>query len=241
MHAAIDAADTFAFIISPDSIASEICQLELAHAVQYHKRLVPIVRVEVEAQGIPQALAALNWIFFREHDEFDQAILSLITAIDTDLDWVRAHTRLLLRAKEWGNKDQGTAWVLRGKELEEAEEWLAQGMEKEPRPTTLQSQFIAASWKAERKASEEAQRQAQRIKAGVILTVASSKARTDPTLGVLLLTELQSFDEPFDGLKIAREFLSLPIAQGIMQEPGGHTSPVTHAAFSPDGTRVVTE
>jgi len=148
VYAAIDAADTFAFVISPDSIASEIAQLELAHAVQHHKRLVPIVRVDVEAQEIPQALAALNWIFFREHDEFDQALLSLITAIDTDLDWVRAHTRLLLRAKEWDNKGQGTAWVLRGKDLHDAEEWLAQGPAKDPKPTTLQSQFIAASRKA---------------------------------------------------------------------------------------------
>jgi len=112
VYAAIDAADTFAFVISPDSIASEIAQLELAHAVQHHKRLVPIVRVDVETQEIPQALAALNWIFFREHDEFDQAILSLITAIDTDLDWVRAHTRLLLRAKEWDNKGQGAGYGL---------------------------------------------------------------------------------------------------------------------------------
>ncbi len=148
VYAAIDAADTFAFVISPDSIASEICQLELTHAVQHHKRLVPIVRVDVEPPGIPQVLAALDWIFFREHAEFDQAILSLITAIDTDLDWVRAHTRLLLRAKEWDNKGQGTAWVLRGKDLHDAEEWLAQGPAKDPKPTTLQSQFIAASRKA---------------------------------------------------------------------------------------------
>ena len=116
--------------------------------MQHHKRLVPIVRVDVEPPGIPQVLAALDWIFFREHAEFDQAILSLITAIDTDLDWVRAHTRLLLRAKEWDNKGQGTAWVLRGKDLHDAEEWLAQGPAKDPKPTTLQSQFIAASRKA---------------------------------------------------------------------------------------------
>lgn len=76
------------------------------------------------------------------------------------------HTRLLLRAKEWEAKGQGTAWLLQGNELEATAEWLAEGLEKEPRPTTLQSQFIGASQKAEREASEEELQQAQRIKTG---------------------------------------------------------------------------
>ncbi len=56
--------------------------------------------------------------------------------------------------------------LLRGNELGATAGWLAEGLEKEPRPTTLQSQFIAASQKAERKASEEELKQAQRIKTG---------------------------------------------------------------------------
>lgn len=39
----------------------------------------------------------------RESDDFDSAVGSLIEALDTDLDWVRAHTRLLVRANEWDN------------------------------------------------------------------------------------------------------------------------------------------
>jgi hypothetical protein len=101
IYAAIEAADTFIFIISPDSVASEVCSLELAHAVKHNKRLVPIVRRDVDTKAVPQALAALNWVFFRESDDFDRAFQSLIEAIDTDLDWVRAHTRLLVRAIEW--------------------------------------------------------------------------------------------------------------------------------------------
>ena len=82
-----------------------------------------------------------------------------------DLDWVRAHTRLLLRAKEWSDKGQGTARVLRGKDLQDAEEWLVQGPEKEPKPTTLQSQFIAASRKA------AAKRQRITVAAGITISL----------------------------------------------------------------------
>ena len=43
VYAGIQAADTFLFIISPDSVVSEICILEIEHAVQHGKRLVPVV------------------------------------------------------------------------------------------------------------------------------------------------------------------------------------------------------
>ena len=54
------------------------------------------------------------------------------------------------------------------------------------------------------------------------------------------MNELQSCEEPFEGVKTAREFLSLPIAQGIIQGPRGHTDEVTHAPFAHAGTQVVT-
>ena len=43
VYASIQAADTFLFIISPDSVVSEICTLEIEHAIQHNKRLVPVV------------------------------------------------------------------------------------------------------------------------------------------------------------------------------------------------------
>src|SRR5664280_3506477 len=43
IFAAIDAADNFLFIISPDSLRSEICGQEVAHAVANKKRIVTIL------------------------------------------------------------------------------------------------------------------------------------------------------------------------------------------------------
>ena len=41
IHSAIDEADAFLFVISPDSVSSDVCDIELNHAIKQHKRLVP--------------------------------------------------------------------------------------------------------------------------------------------------------------------------------------------------------
>jgi hypothetical protein len=107
INSAIEAADTFVFVISPDSVGSQICNAEVAHATRNNKRLVPVVRHDPSTAVVPKSLSDRNWIFARDTDDFDAAIKSLMSAIDTDLDWVRAHTRLLTRAIEWDANPAG--------------------------------------------------------------------------------------------------------------------------------------
>jgi len=146
---AIEGADTFIFVLSPDSVISEICGKELAHAASHNKRLIPIMAREVEAKAVPEPLRGLNWVFARDADSFEAATDFLISALDTDLGWVRAHTRLLTRAIEWEAKAKSNSFVLRGEDLRAAEQWLAQaGTEKERQPTALQTEYIIASRKA---------------------------------------------------------------------------------------------
>jgi hypothetical protein len=117
IYGAIEGADTFVFVLTPDSVASVVCGREIAHAAVHNKRMVPIVARDVNADTAPEALAKLNWIFFRESDDFEKATDALISALDTDLDWVRAHTRLLTRAIEWEKKGKNNSFVLRGDDL----------------------------------------------------------------------------------------------------------------------------
>ena len=98
IEAAIDAADAFAFVLTPDSLASEVCARELAHAVAQNKRILPLVHRDAGDIQAPDALAKLNWIFLRDSDDFDAALGVLLVAVDTDLDWVQAHTRALITA-----------------------------------------------------------------------------------------------------------------------------------------------
>src|SRR5215468_6423914 len=149
IYGAIESTHTFIFVLTPDSIGSEVCGKEIAHAAANNKRLVPIVYRDVVADIVPKSLGELNWIFFRESDDFNEATDTLVRALDTDLKWVRAHTRLLTRAIEWEANGRNNSFVLRGDDLRSAERWLAEaGAQKDRQPTTLQTEYIIASRKA---------------------------------------------------------------------------------------------
>jgi len=143
--AAIEAADNFVFVISPDSAASKECGQELAHAIKQHKRLIPLVYREVDPTALPRALTELNFIYCHAGDDFGSAVESLVVAVETDLEWVKEHTRLLTRAVEWESKERNNSLLLRGNYLESAEAWMAQSGTKKPAPNELQGQFILAS------------------------------------------------------------------------------------------------
>ncbi|MEB3292461.1 MAG: TIR domain-containing protein, partial [Synechococcales bacterium] len=147
----INAANNFIFILSPDSVASTVCGEELDHAIQQHKRLIPIVCRDVAPDRVHPELAKLNWIFFRETDDFDRAFRSLTTSLDTDLEYVKQHTRFLTRAIEWDNKQQEKSLFLRGEDLRGAETWLIVGEAEIPAPTALQRHYIGCSRQAELK------------------------------------------------------------------------------------------
>ena len=50
----IDGADAFIYLISPDSVSSEVCARELGHAVEQHKRIIPVVRRDPDGTTVPE-------------------------------------------------------------------------------------------------------------------------------------------------------------------------------------------
>jgi WD40 repeat protein len=144
---AIEAADAFLFIISPDSLASEVCASELELGLKYNKKLVPILYLEPEkGQQMHETLAATNWVYMREQDDYEATIPALIDTIQTDLDWVREHTRLLLRAKEWDEKGRDNSFLLQGSDLNEAESWMVDAANDDSREvTSLHGEYIQTS------------------------------------------------------------------------------------------------
>jgi len=145
IYRGIEATNTFLFVISPDSVASEICTLEIEHAVKHNKRLVPVVWKEVEDSQVHPTMTAHNWVFLRAEDDFEANFELLIQALDTDLEHVREHTRLLTRAIEWDQDQRSKGLALSRQELIMAEGWLTQGVSKEPRPAELHSEYITFS------------------------------------------------------------------------------------------------
>lgn len=158
----IEVADTFIFVLSPDSVASDVCGREIEHAVKHNKRLVPIVCKDVNPSDVHPELSKLNWVFLRPEDDFDHGFRNLLNVLDTDLPYVRTHTRLLVRANEWNNSNRDESLLLRGSELEDARRWLSQSHNKHPQSLQLQKDFIWASYNAELGRQQQELEQQQR-------------------------------------------------------------------------------
>jgi WD40 repeat protein len=179
-YTGIEGSNAFIFVISPSSVRSGPCTLELEHALQNNKRLIPLLRGEIldpeDLKVMHPSLSAHNWLMCRDDDDFEHALKSMISTLDTDLDYVRAHTRYVVRAAEWEDKGRNSSVLLRGSDLSEAEQWLRQSEGKQPAATELQREYIQASrWEAVRR---------QRITLiGIVVTVVIA--------GLALFAELQ--------------------------------------------------
>src|SRR5262245_40092294 len=147
-------ADTIIFVLSPGSVDSKICKDEVAFAEGLNKRFVPIVAHDLGGRDVPAALARLNYIFFIPSPAagtsgvFDEAVGDLVHALETDIPWIREHTRLGALAERWEARKRPGDLLLRGAELSAAEAWLTTRPEKAPDPTDAHRALITLSRQA---------------------------------------------------------------------------------------------
>lgn len=144
----IEEADTFLAIVTPAWIASKVCIDELAIAVKNGKRLIPVVPDEISWNDVPPALAQLNYIFFTEKFDFNAQLDKLFTALDTDYGWLKTHRRLQVKALDWDRSNKESGYLLRGKDLEEAEQEISIHASTNPNPTDVQREYILKSRQA---------------------------------------------------------------------------------------------
>ncbi|HET9905395.1 MAG TPA: TIR domain-containing protein, partial [Anaerolineales bacterium] len=145
----IEESDAFLFLISPDSVASEVCNVEIGRAAQNNKRIIPIVLRDVDPKITHENIRKLNWTYMREGDDFEEGLQKVKTAIELDLDWLEEHRRLLVRSLEWHRKKDPSLF-LRGRDLRNAQHMVATATAKDPIPTDLQRTFIQHSQRSER-------------------------------------------------------------------------------------------
>jgi WD40 repeat protein len=146
LREAIDASEGFVFVISPASVGSRYCIREVGDAVDAGKRIVPVDWLHVPADDVPEPIRVRNWIPVVE--DLDETIERVVKALDTDLEYVKAHTHWEMKALEWSGKDRDHSLLLRGTELAAAEAWLAAAEAKDPAPTPLQREFLTVSRQA---------------------------------------------------------------------------------------------
>jgi WD40 repeat protein len=267
---AIDAADAVLVVLSPDSVASPECNKEIGHALANRKRIIPLLRRAVTPNQVQREIAALNWLPFDEGCDFGVELERLVETLKTDVDWVRAHSRLLTRAREWDTKGRNSSFVLRGEDLIGAENWLAQAASgKLPAPTQLQTEFIIES----RQSQARVQRKILAgVTLGMIVAIALSllflfqrnesnrqrkiaveerNVATSRSLAVEATSQLTTDAElsvllSMEAMRVqhtaeAENALRASIAASRVRTVlRGHTSGIHDAEFSPDGKLVVT-
>src|SRR5215218_5843829 len=143
IYAGIDEAESVVFVVSPSSLTSDYCGREFQHALKQGKRIVPIACEASDENEAPEGLRQLNWIWCRDGDDREAAYANLTAALDTDLEWARAHTRLLRLAVDWEGSPGSP--LLKGLDLRRAEAKLEENEASEPKPTELQRRYVRAS------------------------------------------------------------------------------------------------
>jgi TIR domain/Sel1 repeat len=157
----ISEADTVVFVLSPSSARSEICAWEVEEAARLNKRILPVICRPLEGASPPPRLRDLNYIFFYKEPTvpgsgFGTGLATLVTALNTDFDWLREHTRYLQRAIEWDTRGRPANRLLSGDDILDAKAWVARRPKGAPEPTALQLDFIRASEdEAEARLSEQ--------------------------------------------------------------------------------------
>ena len=192
----------------------------------------------------------------------------MIDALDTCLENVEEHTRLLTRAIEWDQNSRTKGLALSKQELQVADRWLTQGLPAEPKPTDLHGEYVDFS----RTVVDRFQRLMisgvtavfvlmmgllvfafyQRNQAQETARIATSKSlaafalaemETDPELSLLLATESIRITRRVNGVV-------LPLSNTVLRQSiiksrvrltlTGHDAGVYSAVYSADGQRIVT-
>lgn len=150
IYLGIEAADNFLFVISPDSLRPDsFCHNEFDYARNNNKRIIALNYRAAEPSSIPWALGQYQWREFSAGSDFATNFGALVKDLEKDPKYLRPHTRLLTRAKEWersgGDEDiRDASLLLRGTDLTRAEE-LLRIADKELQFTDLQKLYVAAS------------------------------------------------------------------------------------------------
>jgi formylglycine-generating enzyme required for sulfatase activity len=148
IEALITSAEDVVFVLSPDSVASEVTLKEVAFAASLNKRFAPIVFRRVEDKAVPEPLGKFNFIFFDDEARFEESADMLAEALHTDIAWIRRHTKFGEQARNWALADRPKGLLLRSPLLEEAERWIVARPQGALAPTEETQFFIRHSRRA---------------------------------------------------------------------------------------------
>jgi WD40 repeat protein len=259
----IDQSDAVIFVVTRNSVQSKECRAEVEHARRSEIRIVPVLRERVDPGLIPGGASAFQWVEFVDDTSFDESVLALRRALETDLDWVKDHTRLRLRALEWDREGRPTGKLLNRPELREAEEWVRRsGEDEERRPSPLVYDYLAASSRNRRRRQRwvtgavsvalviaaglavwalierDTAREQERLAISRELSASSLLTLDDdPELSALLAVEAAHTAPTVQAEDALRSALANTRSLLVLR---GHSKDLVEARYSPDGRQIVT-
>jgi WD40 repeat protein len=259
MYQGIEEASNFLFIISPSSVISEMCNVEVTHALKNNKRIIPLLYRNIDTKklspgSIKTLLETVTWLSVAKIDlanmDFVRLSKKLIKIVETDLDYMRKHARFLERAKEWETHQENQGYLLQGDDLEDAVSWLAESSPKQSPPTELHHRYIYASkthqleenhrWEELYRTADDNRRKAEKTLAEFYKEQGRSELLNGNAMqAALYLNEAykMGLDDPALRFLLARAMESIDAQLQTFQ---GHKDGVETSQFSPDGMQVVT-
>lgn len=115
--------DTVVWLVSPTSVASKWCRWELGEVQRLSKRLVPVAITQVAPDDLPEALGRIHILPVGEDFNIDRHLNVLVETLNTDRSWLKQHTRLADRARQWLDKKKSRDLLLMRSDLADAEQW----------------------------------------------------------------------------------------------------------------------
>jgi hypothetical protein len=157
----IAASDTVVFVLSPDSARSPICRWEVEEAYAQAKRIVPVLHRSLSEppkgrqpdgslwpEGpaeAPPRLSLLNYPRFDEGRSFMAGLRGLVQALESDLAWIEAHSRLAIRARDWDEGGRAVNRLMSGADIAAAKALVETRKSSAPPMLPVQIDFIQAS------------------------------------------------------------------------------------------------
>ena len=235
----IEESNSLVFVLTPNSLESPICHLEIDHAIAHNKRLIPIVRIDVDAKQAFaelivrkldhdtqqtlgerdlmsvarnnwQEIARHNWLFFLDDTTFSDRLDLLVATLSTDYEYVVQHTQLLVRARAWEKREHENGLLLRATELKEAKRWLKEAQKNELEPAPTALQIDFITRSSAHAAH---QRQLRAMVAGILTVLGIS-------VGAFIIWQL--LREPAHPVRMSGKF-NIAVAP-VYEINNGHTA-----------------
>jgi Leucine-rich repeat (LRR) protein len=139
----IIAADAMIFCLSPSSARSDACRWEADMAEQFGKRIAPVVIKPLGNVSPPEVISKRNYLFLVDGGQSNTE--NILKALQTDIGWVREHTRLSELASSWVNARRPRSRLLQGSDIGAAEFWERSRTQTAPVVTPLLGEYIRRS------------------------------------------------------------------------------------------------